>query len=172
MESVKRVGLFLKPMALVLLHAAGHPALWPGGRWLVKTVLCIFIHTYIYWFLPVDCEASDSPGSSSGCLESLMFSKYPSAPAAPAEHGGLERIACREQDKTGRGRERERVWKRIKVQHQKVSFPLWSCKKGRTGERERDQDGKKSVGRKNVRLARYGSSCQGRHIALCNGNFW
>lgn len=54
----------------------------------------------------MDCKASGSPGSSSGCLESLMFSKYPSAPAAPAEHGGLERIACREQDKTGRERER------------------------------------------------------------------
>jgi len=54
----------------------------------------------------MDCEASASPGSSSGCLESLMFSKYPSAPAAPAEHGGLERIACREQDKTNRERER------------------------------------------------------------------
>lgn len=66
--------------------------------------------------------------------------------------------------------EKEREFEReSKSSIKKSAFPYEAVKKGR--ERERDQDGKKSVGRKNVRLARYGSSCQGSHIALCNGNF-
>lgn len=69
-------------------------------------------------------------------------------------------------------REKEREFEReSKSSIKKSAFPYEAVKKGRMMERERDQDGKKNVGRKNVGLARYGSSCQGSHIALCNGNF-
>lgn len=68
--------------------------------------------------------------------------------------------------------EKEREFEReSKSSIKKSAFPYEAVKKGRARERERDQDGKKSVGNKNARLARYGSSCQGSHIFICNGNF-
>lgn len=45
MESVKQVGLFLKPMAVVLPHATGRSALWPDD---LSRQFYVFLYTHIY----------------------------------------------------------------------------------------------------------------------------